>query len=266
MEGARKTPAVTQSDPAAPLSGAPPLPSGDVRWALFLDVDGTLLDIAPTPEGVVVTSQLRQTLQRLHDALDGAVALVSGRSLLDLDQLFAPLTLPAAGLHGAEWRDGAGACHEIAVDPAAINQMRREAEALAANLPGVRVEDKGRGLALHWRQAPAAEAALREGAAAIAERTGLVVQPGKCVFELKPLGVDKGSALRHFLEQPPFQGRRPLFIGDDLTDAFAVEAAQSCGGLAIRVGETLAQLTEEAFVEPAAVRDWLASWSDTLRR
>lgn len=242
----------------------PPLPDPNCSWALFLDVDGTLLDIAATPEAVVVTEALRDMLAGLCHNLEGAIALLSGRSLQDLDRLFAPLRLPAAGQHGAEWRLTAGAASKAAVAVENIEVMRREAAALAARLPGVLCEDKGLAVALHWRHAPDAEAELRAGAMALAERSGMVVQPGKRVFELKPPGVDKGVALRRLLEHAPFAGRRPLFIGDDLTDAFAIEAAQAAGGMAIAVGDTLAEIADTTLADPPAVKVWLQQWRDRL--
>lgn len=273
----RLSPAVTgelPQDPAAePRSPAlelkalsAQLTSTPEQWALFLDVDGTLLDIAATPEGVVVDPGLPALLTALQRQLGGALALVSGRPVAQLDQLFSPARLALAGLHGAEWRDADGRLQRMAVDEALQQRVRLEAATVAGDLPGVRLEDKGIAIALHWRQAPTVEAALRQRVEAIAARTGMMVQPGKCVFELKPPGVDKGVALRRLLAAPPFRGRRPVFVGDDLTDAFAMAAARAEGGVAIAVGETLVDAAEFMLPEPAAVRCWLQQWRDALDR
>lgn len=266
MTGVSQSPAIDlELSPPRPARrvASPALPAADSAWALFLDVDGTLLDIAPTPDAVVVSPALRRTLTTLHEALGGALALISGRSVADLDRLFAPLQLPIAGLHGAEWRDAAG--HgEVPLDPAAVARLQRDCAALARRFPGVLVEDKGRGVAMHWRRVPALAMPLRAAVDAIANHTGWAVQPGKCVYELKPRGVDKGGALRRLCQTAPFAGRRPLFIGDDLTDAYAATAAQAAGGMALRVGETLADVTAEGFASPAAVREWLQGWAAQL--
>lgn len=238
------------------------LPSSLHDWALFLDVDGTLLDIAPAPDAVVVPPILRAALDILQPQLSGALALLSGRALSDLDQLFAPLRLAGAGLHGAEWRDAHGAHHRAEMDTEAMDEARRRAYQLTADLTGVVVEDKGMAIALHWRHAPACEDPLRSGVEAIARVTGVAVQPGKCVFELKPAGVNKGIALQKLSEMPTFAGRRPLFIGDDLTDAFAIEAAQRLGGLGVAVGPTLADIADFVLADPAAVRAQLMCWSE----
>ncbi len=238
------------------------LPATLTGWALFLDVDGTLLEIAPSPDAVVVSPTLPLLLGKLQQQLNGALALISGRPLAELDQLFQPLQCAGAGLHGAEWRSSPGPSQLLPVDLAALEDARQRAHELVRALPGVLIEDKGRTIALHWRKAPAHEAALRAGAERIAGATGLVIQPGKCVFELKPAGINKGDALRRLSAQPPFAGRRPLFIGDDLTDAFAIEAAQRLGGAGIAVGPTLAAIADGELADPAAVLKQLQCWSE----
>ncbi len=234
----------------------PPAPSGD--WALFLDVDGCLLDFASTPAGVHVPAGLTGVLGELHAALDGALALVSGRPLAQLDALFAPLHLPAAGLHGLQIRS-----HDDAVDtsgdvPTALLALRFTAQALAAKYPGALVEDKGTTLALHWRGAPAAEEPLHEMAtSALTTLPGYHLQPGNQVIEVRPDGSDKGAAITRLLAAKPFAGRTPVFVGDDLTDEHGFAAVNARGGVSILVGGRLPSAARFHLHDPAALRDWL---------
>ena len=224
--------------------------------ALFLDVDGTLLDIAAAPGAVCVPDALRWALQRLHRRLDGALALVSGRTLADLDRLFAPLRLPACGGHGVEWRVQAqgplrsesGACVAAPI----LARLR----ALAAGHAGVRIEDKGSSAALHYRASPAAGPALASALGALLgqpEAAGLRLLPGKMVFEVLAHPYDKAQAIERLLRAAPFAGRRPLFIGDDVTDEPALAMTAALGGLALSVGRRLPG-ARAAFADPAAVR------------
>jgi trehalose 6-phosphate phosphatase len=241
-------------DPPRPR---PPAPADD--WALFLDVDGSLLDFADAPGAVTVPASLRDTLDALARRLQGALALVSGRSIAGIDALFAPLQLPAAGLHGLERRSGAT---RIAPPPAvpALAAIRAEAAGIACAYPGVLVEDKGVALALHWRMAPNAREALRGFAeVALPRLPGYCLQHGDHVVELRPASGDKGTAIRALLEEPPFRGRLPVFAGDDLTDesGFAVVNAQ--GGHSVLVGTREPSAAHYALRDPAALRDWLGS-------
>lgn len=216
--------------------GLPPLPAAS---AFFLDVDGTLLAIATTPASVTVDPGLPRLLGRLQDATGGALALISGRAITALDRLFAPLRLPAAGQHGAERRDAGGAIHAHAIHASGLGEARTAARAFAGSHPGVLVEDKGLSLAVHFRQAPASEAALRARLEAVVAESGgeLALQPGKMVFELKPAGRDKGSAIAEFMAEPPFRGRFPVFIGDDVTDEYGFAMVNELGGLSVKVGD-----------------------------
>ena len=237
---------------------APPLPDAHARWALFLDVDGTLVGFTDDPAATRVTPLLRRTLAALHDALDGALALVSGRQLADLDRLFDTPGWAAAGLHGLERRGSDGRGHDYRPDPDTLAVLRRHAAALAAALPGVRVEDKGACVALHCREAPGQEHALRAGAQALAARLdGYEMQPGNHVFELKPASIDKGHALGAFLAEPPFAGRTPVYVGDDLTDEHAFAAVNAGGGISIRVGHREPSVARFMLDNPAAVQTWL---------
>ena len=243
----------------------PPTPSRD--WALFLDVDGCLLDFASTPGGVHVPEGLTDVLGDLHGALDGALALVSGRPLAQLDALFAPLHLPAAGLHGLQIRS-----HDDVVDtsgevPPALLALRFTAQALAAKFPGALVEDKGTSLALHWRGAPAAEEPLHEMAtSALTALPGYHLQPGNQVIEVRPDGSDKGTAITRLMAKEPFAGRTPVFVGDDLTDEHGFAAVNALDGISILVGGRMPNAARFHLHDPAALRDWLREAAASLSR
>lgn len=251
---------------ADPPASLPPPPSPHARWALFLDVDGCLLDFAATPDGVVVPPGLHDALATCAEALGGALALVSGRSVDTLDALFSPLVLPAAGLHGLERRHG-DAIADGPRTPVALAAVRRAAGEVAATHPGSVVEDKGVTLALHWRSAgPGAGHALQAFALeALPQLPGYRLQHGKQVVELRPGGngrggadADKGSAIAAFLEEPPFAGRVPVFAGDDLTDEHGFAVANARGGISILVGQRAGSAARHGLRDPADVRAWLA--------
>lgn len=240
----------------------PPLPARD--WALFLDVDGTLLDLAATPGEVRVPDDLVGDLRCLHEALEGALALVSGRRVEVLDALFAPLRLPAIGLHGLQRRDGETVEHE---PPHGLPSVLGAARDLAAKFPGALVEDKGITLALHWRNAPAAEEPLHEFASsALIELPGYRLQPGRDVIELRPDGHDKGDAIVALLSIPPFRGRMPVFIGDDLTDEYGFDAVNARRGITVLVGSRAPSAATCALPNPAAVRAWVHQAALALAR
>ncbi|KAF1686015.1 trehalose-phosphatase [Pseudoxanthomonas broegbernensis] len=238
----------------------PPL---DDACALFLDVDGTLIDFAPDPASVRLLPQVREAIGRISDRLGGAVALVSGRPLLQLDALFAPLRLPAAGLHGHQLRAGAQAeAGAPALDAASrlLHELHRQAAQLAAAHPGVLVEDKGVSLALHWRTAPqAAERVTGFARERIASLPGYRLQPGDHVIEFVPEGADKGRALERMMARAPFAGRVPVFVGDDLTDEFGFAAAHRAGGWSVLVGERAGSIATHALPGTGAVHAWLAA-------
>jgi trehalose 6-phosphate phosphatase len=229
--------------------------------ALFLDVDGTLLEIAAKPQAVSVPEALRQRLRALFLASGGAVALVSGRALTDLDALFAPLTLPSAGLHGFEHRGASGAYRRRPPPSAAALESARGAMLhLARQHAGLLVEDKQFALALHYRDAPQLEevvvAAMREVGVRVAD--DLELQRGKMVVELRPAGATKAQAVAAFLQEPPFAGRLPVFIGDDLTDEPAFELVNHRGGLSAVVNAARPSAARARLADVTAVRDWLA--------
>ena len=233
----------------------PPPPALNDDCALFLDVDGTLLEFAPQPHLAGLPDGALETIERLSDRLRGALALVSGRSLAQIDRLFAPLQLPAAGLHGQEFRGAPASPHTAS---AALDAFKREALALAGRHPGVLVEDKGGTIALHWRNAPHSAGALRDLAQAHAARLpDYRLQPGDHVVEIVPADVDKGRALRALLAHPPFRGRRPVFVGDDLTDEYGFAAANELGGWSVLVGAREPSHASHALPDPRAVHAWL---------
>ncbi len=225
---------------------------------LFLDVDGTLIEFADTPEAVIADAALRALLVDLYGALDGAVALVSGRSIDFLDRLFAPLQLPAAGLHGAERRTAQGLRHHPPPAAAALEQARGALARLVQAHPGANLEDNGAALALHYRRAPQFAPALRQAVAAIA--AGLEADyhllEGAQVLEIKPRGFDKGRAVEAFLREPPFAGRLPVFVGDDLTDRDGMRSVEAHGGWSVAVGERVSGRLRLA--DARAARRWLA--------
>lgn len=235
---------------------APPHLSGD--HALFLDVDGTLLEFQDDPSAVALPEGGLDTVLRLSERLGGALALISGRPLSELDAVFTPHALPAAGMHGQELRGAPDSARAVPVQ--ALEALRREATILSHRYPGVRVENKHSNIALHWRAAPAAADALQALAARhLPDLPGYRLQPGNQVIELVPDDVDKGRAMRRLLEAPPFAGRRPVFVGDDLTDEYGFAAANALGGWSVLVGRRANSHAMYALPDVSAVHAWLRS-------
>jgi len=233
----------------------PPLPLIEPDTALFLDFDGTLADLAPRPDLVQVEPELVGTLRALHTCLDGALAVISGRPVAELDYFLQPLTLPAAGVHGAELRNDGEA---LAVPPApGIQPLLPRLEALVARHPGLRLERKSVAVAIHYRQAPELEPLVRATVADVLRgAVGLEGLPGKMVVEIKPAGIDKGGAIATFMRMSPFAGRRPLFAGDDVTDEAGFVMARALGGVGVLVGDRATAATVSV-TGPAALRCWL---------
>ena len=245
------------SAPRDPLP-PPPLPDTSARWAIFLDVDGTLLDFADDPLAVLPGSSLLTLLHALHQVLDGALALISGRELTDLDRLFAASHWAAAGLHGLQLRHADGSCRNFAVAPAHQAHLRDVANTLAARFDGVQVEDKHATVALHCRLAPAQLPALHDAAIAVmAQLPGYELQPGNLVLEFKPTGMDKGRAVLELLQRVPFAGRQPVYLGDDLTDEHAFASINARHGLSVRIGMREPSLAAFTLPGPAAAEAWL---------
>lgn len=228
------------------------------QWALFLDFDGTLVELAPTPDAIRVPPALPALLRDLARFFLGAVAIMTGRRLADLDRHLGGTRLPAAGQHGAERRIDPSQPAELP-DAAALASARERIEAGARRHEGVLLEDKGASLALHYRAVPEVGDFLRRLAEdLVAESAGaLELMPGKAVYEIRPAGSDKGTALHAFMQRPPFAGRRPLVVGDDLTDEYAFAAALAAGGSAVKVGDG-ATRAPWRIATPKAVREWLA--------
>jgi len=228
--------------------------------ALFLDFDGTLVELAERPELVQVAGQLPALLSCVAAALGEALAIVSGRSLASIDALLTPMRFCGAGLHGAELRtdprEAAPPYEALLEQVANILELRLRGDS------GMWLEDKGKTLALHYRgvpeQAAAAECLLREAVAG----ADLEVIAGKRVFEARQRGVHKGYALLALMRRPPFSGRRPIYVGDDVTDEDGIEAAQALGGIGIKVGDG-ASAAAWRLESPAAVRAWLAATACT---
>jgi trehalose 6-phosphate phosphatase len=206
--------------------------------AFFFDFDGTLVELAPTPDGVVVPPAVIDSLAQLRHLTRGAVAVVSGRGIDSIDAFLGMPDLPIAGLHGAERRDASGDTVRLGFNDQRLLRMERVLAELVNAHPGTLLEIKGAALALHFRNAPLAEAAAREATQRLVDEhaDAYVLQPGKMVYEIKPKNVDKGRAVAAFLDEPPFAGRMPVFAGDDLTDEKAFAVVNERGGLSIKVG------------------------------
>ncbi len=243
---------------------APELPASSRTHALFLDVDGTLLSIADHPDAVHVPAQLLSLLERLKDRLNGAVALISGRTISDLDGLFAPLKLPSAGVHGLERRNADGVIHRVA-GAEMLDPLRGPLTKFVEAREGLLLEDKQQSLALHYRNAPALESELKAfiGKLVEASPSPLELKRGKMVVEVKPGGANKGTAIEAFLEEPPFAGRVPVFIGDDVTDEDGFQSVNRMGGLSIRVGFDENSAAAYSLPDEDAVVAWLRPWVAT---
>jgi trehalose 6-phosphate phosphatase len=257
---------ISSDDEAAP--DAVPVPRSVLphqsEIAILLDIDGTLLDLAPTPREVWVPPGLAKTLNRLLTRTSGALALVSGRSLNDIDLIFAPEQLPAIGGHGAEMRISADSESVATHAPPMDKELKRRLAAIAKLSPGILLEDKGYSLALHYRLAPHAEKAIYEAVSLIRAdlpNAPIEVLPGKSVCEIKHSGFNKASGVLELMTHEPFRGRRPIFIGDDVTDESVFAIMPDLGGLAFSVGRR-AQGVAGHFDEPGDVRQWLARLLD----
>lgn len=243
----------------------PPIFRTLVGRAILLDVDGTILDLAPAPHQVLVPAGLRETLTALHVATGGALALVSGRTIDDLDRIFAPLQLSSVGGHGAELRIGTEG--RLKLVERLDDDLRTELSAIAQPGNGVIAEDKGYSLALHFRQAPDWEHRIRQWIEQTCDKrrtSNVEILPGKSVFEIKCAGISKATGVRALMRMAPFAGRCPIFIGDDKTDDSVFASLPAFGGLGYSVGKTVAG-TCGRFDNPQAVRDWLARLAAATR-
>ena len=238
----------------------------ETSWCLFLDVDGTLLEFADTPGAVQVDAALTGLMSRLARALDGALALVSGRSIAELDRLFAPRRWPAAGVHGLERRDADGHWSvQRSLDADALDRAREPLRRLVERTPGTLLEDKGLSLALHFRRARESGPGICAAVEAFAQagKGRLVAVHGVDMIELRPAGATKADAIRAFLREPPFAGRRPVFLGDDVTDQAALHQVALAGGLAVAVGPRV--VAPRRLDGPGTVREFLEAMADQGR-
>ena len=226
--------------------------------ALFLDVDGTLLEIRDHPDEVSADRELVDLLGQCLERLDGAMALISGRSVKEIDRIFAPAVFPVAGAHGSERRSHDGKVISVGSPPLPEREVAR-LEALVARHSGLLLEHKAGGVSLHYRRAPALEEECRrlieDVLAGLGDSFRLIA--GKMVFEIAPVGHDKGAAIRAFLEQPPFAGRVPVFLGDDVTDEDGFRAVNGLGGVSIRIGDIEQSKAQYCLAGIPAVRPWL---------
>ena len=229
--------------------------------ALLLDIDGTLLELAATPSEVKVPAGLESTLRELHARTDGALALVSGRSLEDIDRIFAPMRLPIVGGHGAEMRlsvdNEAVAVHAPPMD----KDLKRRFAAIAQLSPGILLEDKGYSIALHYRLAPMFERTIYEAVSAIRAdlpEAPVEIMPGKAVCEIKHSGFTKATGVVELMRHEPFAGRRPIFLGDDVTDETVFAIMPGMNGISFSVGRH-AHGVDGYFEAPRDVRAWLAN-------
>jgi trehalose 6-phosphate phosphatase len=228
------------------------LPQLTTQNALFLDIDGTLLDIAPTPDAVTIPPGLPELLRKLQQKLGGALAILSGRKLADIDHLLGP-GLPCAAEHGMILRDDAGCVTHTARRPAAYDHWLKILGNYTESMPGTLIEEKQYSVVLHYRRAPQYEGELRQIAERlIADSPDAILLPAHCAFELRARGGGKADALASFMAHPPFAGRKPIFIGDDVTDEPAIAKANELGGTGLHVARDFAGKTD-------SVRRWLLS-------
>jgi len=232
-------------------------PSPSLEWCLFLDVDGTLIELTDSPLATFADAELKTLLRNVAERLGGAVALVSGRAIGYLDSLFDPLRLPSAGLHGVERRKASGAMHGASFMDHQLDPARIAIEELVAANPGSSLEDKGRTIAVHYRMAPESGEDIHRSLIAIAKPLGsnYHIQEGNMVFEIKPRGFTKATAIKAFMAEPPFSGRTPVFVGDDLTDQDGFRMVEEQGGVSIAVGGRVHG--QYRLENAAAVRTWL---------
>jgi trehalose 6-phosphate phosphatase len=228
------------------------------EWALFIDIDGTLLDMAPRPDAAVVPAGLVQTLAGMMERLCGAVALVTGRRVADADRFFEPLRLVTSGVHGSEARNTPGGPIELLAAPAPRGLLRA-AHAVAGLSPAILVEEKGAGVAVHYRDAPQLLPAIERSLTRIVlEWDSYTLRAGRKVLELVPKAHSKGTGLGALMRLPAFSRRRPVMIGDDHGDEPAMRVAQRMGGLALRVAGEYFDRDSADFDGAASVRSWLS--------
>jgi trehalose 6-phosphate phosphatase len=234
-------------------------PAPDPSWAWFLDVDGTLAELAPSPELARVDDAMCARIDQLRQTSGGAVAFVSGRPIAEVDAMLGASGHVAAGLHGHEWRGATGELWRAEVDVASLQRARERIMTIVATHPQLRLEDKGSMLALHYRAVPALASFVHRTMREAQQLAGaaFMLQRGKRVVELKPAGQDKGTAIARIMGDPPFRGRVPVYVGDDATDEHAFAVVNAMGGHSVKVGRG-ASGARWRLPDVSAVREWLA--------
>jgi len=230
--------------------------------AVFLDVDGTLLDLKPDPRDVVSHSAVRELLLKLGTASGGALALISGRAISDLDRIFAPLRLNAAGAHGGQLRLPS---REWSLNPHLMHHARAPLHDFAAQNKGLLLEDKGVSLAMHYRQRPELKDEIESLMLQLCPRGEITLQRGKQVVELRPSLCDKGTAIANFMAEPPFKGRVPIFFGDDLTDEAGFAKVNELGGLSVRIGAAFPTVAQICITDVSTLFECLSLWTERLK-
>lgn len=234
------------------------VPSPNASLAHFFDFDGTLVELAPTPSSIRLDARLMSLIAALYEASNGAVAIITGRPIADIDRLFATLSLPVAGQHGVERRNATGNIVRHAFPTDALDEARERLRDVVSAHPRLLLEDKGMSIALHYRGAPAlagfAHRVMHETQRRLGER--FTVQTGKRVVELKPVGRDKGVAILEFMQEPPFRGRTPIFVGDDATDEYGFAVTNLMHGHSVKVGRG-PSTARWRLSDVDAVREWL---------
>jgi trehalose 6-phosphate phosphatase len=233
---------------------------------MFLDFDGTLVEIAAKPDAVRLTEATRETLTRLQRLLDGALAIVTGREIDVVDAMLSPFRCPVAGVHGLVRRDARGRLHDISVAPGFLDAAESKLAELVAQHPELLVERKSHAIALHYRENPSLEAlCLAAMDRLIGPDDEVRLVKGKMVIEARPMGGDKGTAVADFMSERPFSGRRPFFAGDDVTDEDAFRVVNDLDGFTLKIGngESLAHFR---LADTAAFLRWLETTADTFER
>lgn len=242
----------------------PPTSINPASTAFFFDFDGTLAEIVEDPRAVQVDLRVREALRRLCNGAGGAVAIISGRSVEQLDRMLHPLCLPAAGVHGIERRNAEGHLSRAEIDEDALARLYERVTAFVAGHPGLLAELKPGSVALHYRKCPEMESSCRVLAARLAREDGRIrVLHGKMVVELKLSGQTKADAIDAFMSEPPFAGRRPLFVGDDVTDEDGFAAVERRDGISIRIGDAETRAAHR-LKSISAFHDWLVALSKRL--
>lgn len=239
--------------------GRSAVPAPSSEWAYFFDLDGTLVELTSVPSGVHADDELRALIRALAAVTGGAVAVITGRAIADIDRLFPDMRLPVAGQHGVERRSSTGAVQRHVFPVEQLDVARTTLQAVVARHPGLLLEDKALSIALHYRQAPRLASYAHRVMRAVRAQLGdaFCVQRGKRVIELKPAGRDKGLAIREFMDEAPFAGRLPVFVGDDVTDEHGFDVVNTLGGLSIKVGRGASRARSQ-LDDVRSVRRWLS--------